>query len=483
MALNKYMHPRNIYKTPPDFGKLSLFYPEFAAISKMDITGKVGIDFKDPHSLRVLTKCLLKSDFNLEVDIPADRLVPTLPLRLNYILWIEDLMEVTHRKENIVGLDIGTGACAIYPLLGAVKNKWKFVGTESDAESFTKAEENVQRNNLQELIKLTKNSTKCIISHLFTYDDKEQFDFCMCNPPFYSNLQELCESRSPARLPPKNGFTGSPQELITEGGELEFCRQLIRESKQYRDNILIFTTMVGHKYNLSVLLQDLKSEGISHTHAEFCQGRVTRWGLAWTYQQYDLYELVPPRGKPRKKHKPTIFLLPELTSCEGSVEVALSKIKEMLDILCIQHKILDKRGGNITLDIVAKNNTWSNQRRKRRLQNRTETVAKVPKLHIEQESTIPNPLNNQVDGESKLEVSEASKSLNIDNITNQSEISESKQDTSSVNSANKTEPLVHAFLKLVKKVDNILLELEFLDGCAGKEGLHQIAQYIKNNWK
>ncbi|XP_022837995.1 U6 small nuclear RNA (adenine-(43)-N(6))-methyltransferase isoform X2 [Spodoptera litura] len=445
MALNKYMHPRNIYKTPPDFGKLSLIYPEFAAISKSDITGKVGIDFKDPHSLRVLTKCLLKSDFNLEVDIPADRLVPTLPLRLNYILWIEDLMEVTHRKENIVGLDIGTGACAIYPLLGAVKNKWKFVGTESDAESFTNAEENVQRNNLQELIKLTKNSTKFIISHLFTNDDKEQFDFCMCNPPFYSNLQELCESRSPAR---------------------------------------IFTTMVGHKYNLSVLLQDLKSEGIRHTHAEFCQGRVTRWGLAWTYQQYDLYELVPPRGKPRKKHKPTIFLLPELPSCEGSFEVALSKIKGMLDILCIQHKILDKRGGNITLDIVASNNTWSNQRRKRRLQNRTETDAKVPKLHIEQDSTIPNPINNQVGGESKLEVSEPSKSLNIDdNITNGSEIRESKQDTSSVDSANKTEPLVHAFLKLVKKLDNILLELEFLDGCAGKEGLHQIAQYIKNNWK
>lgn len=53
----------------------------------------------------------------------------------------------------------------------------------------------------------------------------------------------------------------------------------------------IFTTMVGHKYNLSVLLEDLKSEGITHTHTEFCQGRVTRWGLAWTYQQYDLYEL------------------------------------------------------------------------------------------------------------------------------------------------------------------------------------------------
>lgn len=173
--------------------------------------------------------------------------------------------------------------------------------------------------------------------------------------------------------------------------------------------------------------------------------------------------------------------MPELTSCEGSVETALNKMKGMLDILCIQHKILDKRGSNITLDIVAKSNTWSNQRRKRRLQNRTENDAKVPKLHTEQDSMVlPNPINNQVDGESTLEASDSSFNID-DNITNQSEINESKH-TSSVNSTNKDEPLVHAFLKLVKK-DNILLELEFLDGCAGKEGLHQIAQYIKNNWK
>lgn len=36
------------------------------------------------------------------------------------------------------------------------------------------------------------------------------------------------------------------------------------------------------------LVQDLKAEGIKHTTMEFCQGRVTRWGLAWTYQDYDL---------------------------------------------------------------------------------------------------------------------------------------------------------------------------------------------------
>ena len=49
--------------------------------------------------------------------------------------------------------------------------------------------------------------------------------------------------------------------------------------------------MLGHKYNLNVLVEELKSMQIKHTHTEFCQGRVTRWGLAWTYKDYDLYSL------------------------------------------------------------------------------------------------------------------------------------------------------------------------------------------------
>lgn len=49
-------------------------------------------------------------------------------------------------------LCLGTGACAIYPLLAATKNKWCMIGTESDDLSLQEALENVQRNNLQELI-------------------------------------------------------------------------------------------------------------------------------------------------------------------------------------------------------------------------------------------------------------------------------------------------------------------------------------------
>lgn len=55
---------------------------------------------------------MLKKDFGLDVIIPLDRLIPTVPLRLNYILWIEDLLsivteEVECEKHDVHGIDIG----------------------------------------------------------------------------------------------------------------------------------------------------------------------------------------------------------------------------------------------------------------------------------------------------------------------------------------------------------------------------------------
>ncbi|XP_059052154.1 U6 small nuclear RNA (adenine-(43)-N(6))-methyltransferase isoform X2 [Achroia grisella] len=442
-----------------------------------DVTGKVTIDFKDPHALRVLTKYLLKDDFDLDVDIPDDRLVPTLPLRLNYILWIEDLLNAIGQTNNVWGVDIGTGACAIYPLLAAKRSQWHMIGTETDDLSFQKAQENVKQNCLFDFIEVKKNMTSSIIEHLFTDEIKPVLDFSMCNPPFYSSVQELCESRSPARLPPKNGFTGSPQELITEGGELQFCRKYLKESKMYKNRILIYTTMIGHKYNLKELLQDLKSEGITHTYTEFCQGRVTRWGLAWTYEDFNIFKLVPPRDQPRKKHAPIVYLVPSLDNTPHNVDTVTDKLIIILNMLSISHKVINKRGNNIILDVTAAKNTWSNQRRKRRLMKKLE-------------SNDPKKIKID-DTECIYSSSTTGNDISITEITNSGESNTEnngynmKPQTSTENNegASATESIVHAILKVLKKDNDILMQMEYLDGNAGKEGVHQIVQYIKNNWK
>lgn len=109
MALNVYMHPRNPYKTKkPCFKSLASKYKFFNDVVDRDESGKLCPDFKQPKLLAALARALLLDDFGLNVEVPVDRLIPTIPLRLNYILWLEDIIagsnsfcNDTFRYENI----------------------------------------------------------------------------------------------------------------------------------------------------------------------------------------------------------------------------------------------------------------------------------------------------------------------------------------------------------------------------------------------
>lgn len=61
------------------------------------------------------------------------------PNRHNYILWLKALMDSSAYDEpgrRLSGLDIGTGAGCIYPLLGCAQRPWYFVGTGLSNPSF-----------------------------------------------------------------------------------------------------------------------------------------------------------------------------------------------------------------------------------------------------------------------------------------------------------------------------------------------------------
>lgn len=66
------------------------------------------LNFKDPEAVRALTCTLLKEDFGLTIEIPLERLIPTVPLRLNYIHWVEDLIGGQGNPRR--GIDIGMPA-------------------------------------------------------------------------------------------------------------------------------------------------------------------------------------------------------------------------------------------------------------------------------------------------------------------------------------------------------------------------------------
>ncbi|KAA8571224.1 hypothetical protein EYC84_000557 [Monilinia fructicola] len=248
----------NIYKEDVDFVALGREDSDFGKL--LNSSGQ--LDFSDPKSVQQLTKSLLKRDFGLKLILPDDRLCPPVPNRLNYILWLQDLVDTSsdtytdsHSLDRQVhGLDIGTGASCIYPLLGCTQHPlWKFTGTGP-------------------LIPLDE--IGC-----------DSLDFTLCNPPFYSSAEDLASSASLKQRPPFTACTGSATEMVCEGGEVSFVSRMIDESLKLRDRVQWYTSMLGKFSSLSKIIEQLKENKVdNYAVTEFVQGsRTRRWAVAWSF--------------------------------------------------------------------------------------------------------------------------------------------------------------------------------------------------------
>lgn len=59
----------------------------------------------------------------------------------------------------------------------------------------------------------------------------------MCNPPFYKDEQDIYDSQSSKTDIPAAVCLGSENEMVTEGGEVQFVMQMIHESMVLKDTI------------------------------------------------------------------------------------------------------------------------------------------------------------------------------------------------------------------------------------------------------
>ena len=101
--------------------------------------------------MRVLNRALLANYYGVKFwDIPEGYLCPPIPGRADYIHYIADLLaQTTHVNadntplagKEIHALDIGTGASAIYPIVGNSGESygWRFTASDIDPISVNTA--------------------------------------------------------------------------------------------------------------------------------------------------------------------------------------------------------------------------------------------------------------------------------------------------------------------------------------------------------
>ncbi|GAB5356233.1 hypothetical protein AAMO2058_000273400 [Amorphochlora amoebiformis] len=280
---NDRMHPRNVYKgNQPDFGKLAEKYRFFAEHVQRSSSGKPYIDFKNQDAVVALNKALLKEDFKLDWNMPTDKLCPPVANRLNYVLWLQDLLKLnrpTNPSATVKGIDIGTGASCIYPLLGVtVDDSWKFLATDIDTTSLENAQRNINANNLQSRIELRKVDPSTRLVGVLNAKDGN-FDFCMCNPPFFASPDEMKGNENTTGV-------GKKEEVLCEGGEEEFVGGILKDSIKLRTRIRWYTSMLGKKNSVKSILRLLRENGVRNVvTTEFLQGHTTRWAIGWCFDE------------------------------------------------------------------------------------------------------------------------------------------------------------------------------------------------------
>lgn len=306
MKKEKGLHPRNIHNEKYDFDALIKSQPKLASFVNQNKYGELGINFSDANAVLSLNQALLSHHYDVEGwSIPKDHLCPPIPGRADYIHYIADLLAEAHEGvapvgTKVKGLDIGTGTSCIYPILGNCIYGWKFVGTDISTDAINHAK--VILNSNQSLKKNIKTRFQKKSEHIFKniIKPEEKFDFTMCNPPFYSSLEEANDAsdrkvknlnknkekkgHAPIKQAMSSNFNGVKAELWCPGGETAFIKKMIKESADVKDQCRWFTTLVSNKQHLIEfyqLLQNLKRAEVRTL--EMHHGQKISHILAWRF--------------------------------------------------------------------------------------------------------------------------------------------------------------------------------------------------------
>ncbi|MCG9879944.1 MAG: 23S rRNA (adenine(1618)-N(6))-methyltransferase RlmF [Bacteroidia bacterium] len=289
------LHQRNLHRNAYDFERLTQSLPALKLYVRPNAYGTISIDFSDPKAVKCLNQALLKEYYSVNYwDIPESYLCPPIPGRSDYIHYLADLLAESNGGNiptgpKIKGLDIGAGANLIYPLLANSLYNWSMCATDIDETALVNMRKIISQNtNLEQTINIRKQkSTKHIFEGIL--EPTDLFDFTVCNPPFHASAEEAFEqsSRKIRNLKTKNAvlnFGGYSHELWCEGGEKQFVKRMIQESKKYSSSCFWFTTLISKGSSIDELGKFLREVGVQDLKMiEMSQGHKTSRFIAWTF--------------------------------------------------------------------------------------------------------------------------------------------------------------------------------------------------------
>lgn len=287
------LHPRNKNRFPYQFDELVKTLPELAKFKHLNKFGSESIDFANPKAVLTLNKALLKHFYSISFwEIPDGYLCPPIPGRADYIHHLADLLGDSKPNPRRKLLDIGTGANVIYPLLGFKEYGWNFVGSDIDSIAISNAQHSLDSNSISSNsieLRLQKDS-KHYFKHVIKSD--EFFDATLCNPPFHESIEQALKGTTrkwknvgKGRIKENTlNFGGQSNELWCAGGEFQFIKGMILESKLVAKQVGWFTCLVSKKSNLPsiyALFDEIEPKEIKTI--EMSQGQKTSRFVAWRF--------------------------------------------------------------------------------------------------------------------------------------------------------------------------------------------------------
>jgi len=292
------MHKRNKHIDDYNFIELIAHNEELTKYVRTNKYGTESIDFSNSQAVKALNKALLFQFYDIKYwDIPNNFLCPPIPGRADYIHHLADLLKHYNngkipRGEKFSILDIGTGANLIYPIIAHKEYLWKSTASELNQEAYISASKIINNNkNLHKAVNCLKQEQA---DNIFRgiIKSSDFFILSICNPPFHSSEEEALKgnNRKLKNLSGKKNiknnlnFGGKANELWCDGGEKEFLRKMIKESKTYSKNCIWFTSLVSKKSNLPALYKEIKNIKASiFTTVEMHQGQKISRFIAWTF--------------------------------------------------------------------------------------------------------------------------------------------------------------------------------------------------------